>query len=130
MSIIFVYLLVFVSVCYLGCVVGLAIQCENCSALADAKQACLYIPVIMPIIIIEFIVYCMKNGKGKYIFSFLLMEGKSLIVLGCISKAIARQKEKAAQNREYTPKPVIANRKPILSTTKKVFVAAIIPCHG
>lgn len=96
--------LLFLLIFYLGEIIGLKKQCENCKQLRTVRRLVWYIPFIQIIMLVSIIEKCIKNRNAKLLIAFFTIGESSLIILGCCSAHVSSQPVKNKKvKKEYCP---------------------------
>ena len=100
--------LTFCIIFYVGQVIGLKIQCENCKRLSKASSATYIVPLLVVLCSVSFLKESIHNKSIAVFVRYLKLKDKSFIALCACAEIIdeikAKTKTKAKAGRTVTPK--------------------------
>lgn len=119
------YVCALLGVVYAATMVGLIIQCETQKVFAPARKYVYVVPLVTLILLFAYPIDCIRNGKADRVLPFLKLEGKALLVLGCLANYERIQNRKRAMNKEYVPRRVrfVSGEHSALRSSYSIFAA-------
>ena len=119
------YVCALLGVVYAATVVGLIIQCETSKLFAPARKYVYMVPLVVMVLVFAYPIDCVRGEKTERILPFLKLEGKALLVLGCLAKYERMQNQKRAMNKEYVPRRVrfVSGEHSALRSSYSIFTA-------